>query len=100
MTAIIIKLKEFHKKFDLLFLEQYKLPRRKGNKDYSEVEVKIEAMSRILIRELTVYKRNIESQDKSAFPEIDNIIAGCERLIQNPYKRFGGPIAIDQNLFS
>jgi len=97
MKNIKEELLKFHEKYNLIFDEQEKLSRRRGKKDYYENENKIIVMSRDLISELNIFKKNLVENNndvnvniESIIAEIENIIDGCHKLIENPYKELGG----------
>lgn len=86
MTNFNQKLLEFHEEYNLIFDEQDKLPSKKNNKDYSDLESVIISMAQNLIKKLKEFKRDSQGKDNS---EIDNMIDGCYTFIKNPYERFG-----------
>lgn len=87
------KLKDFQERYNLIFDEQDKLPLKRGEKDYSAIEIRICDMAKKLTKDLVVFKSNID--DPNCSLEIENILSGCRDLMINPYDRTGSRIVID-----
>ena len=95
MSNLKLKLLGFHEKYNLIIDEQSRLPHRKGKTDYSEIENIIIRKAHELIRDINefiIQSGNIPSQLYR--DEVDNMIDGCHKLINNPYNRFGGRISL------
>jgi len=85
---------EFHKLYNDIYDEQIQLPARKGKKDYSDIENRVKDLARELIYKIRTFKMKLSSKDDDCICEVDNIISGCEKIIQNPYNKIGGKVSL------
>lgn len=78
---------EFHNEYSKIVAEQNKLPRKKGMKDYSDIESQIIKMALELDRNIFKFLNEITSdQSKADFvKELENMQYGVQNVQRNPY---------------